>query len=276
MDKLLQNLQDDMEKGVYIASFRALIAMNEYIATTGNFIGDLDLRFEELFLNGTLYGNSTFFMENNTFMNWTQKMQEQAQQIGITMGFVVNNVTLYQDSAWAVKVRVNSSVSLSDTKGVAQWQAEEIVTTTIDINGFDDPLYAAYTGNAITKKINQTIYEGNYVTGNDTTNLELHMNKTLYTEFDRAPSFLMRFEGNISFTNSSPYGIESLVNKDEIAPYHSCPASTSSVDYLYWNCSSEQGFAVTGMPASFRMDNQTEINSSLRRPVKYEVDDLMT
>jgi hypothetical protein len=276
MDKLLLNLEKDMEKGVYIASFRALIAMEEYIANEGSFMDDLDLRFEELFLNGTLYGNSSFMMENNTFSNWTQKMQEQAQLMDITFGLAVNNITLFQDSAWTVKVMVNSSVSLSDTKGVAQWVSNKSVTATIDITGFDDPLYAAYTGNAIIKKINRTIYEGDYVTGNDTTNLELHMNNTLYTEFDRAPSFLMRFENNITYTNSSPYGIESLVNKDEIALYHSCPASTSSVDYLYWDCSSEQGFSVAGMPASFRLDNQSDFNSSLRRPVKYEVEGLMT
>ena len=146
MDKLLLNLEKDMEKGAYIASFRALISMEEYIANKGNFMDDLDLRFEELFLNGTLYGNSTFIMENNTFSNWTQKMQEQAQLMDITFGLAVKNITLFQDSAWTVKVTVNSSISLSDTKGIAQWTSNKSVTATIDITGFDDPLYAAYTG----------------------------------------------------------------------------------------------------------------------------------
>ncbi|MFQ5475363.1 MAG: hypothetical protein ACE5DM_06030, partial [Candidatus Nanoarchaeia archaeon] len=115
-----------------------------------------------------------------------------------------------------------------------------------------------------------TPYENDYVSGSDVTNLEIHLNSTYYAESDAAPSFMMRFEGDL---NSSEYGIESLVDKQEVGTYFPCPAGTTNTDYLYWQCSSVNTWGVTGMPSWFYLDNQTV--DSEGRLEKYEVEGLV-
>ena len=169
-----------------------------------------------------------------------------------------------------IGVTVDVTVVLSDPQNIARWAKRYNVTSTFSIDSFEDPLYTVKTGNAVTKRITQTIYEGNYVNGGDTTNLELHMNNTFYTTSNASPSYLMRLTGDF---NSSPYGIESLVNKEEISTYWPCSAGTSNVDSLYFRCASASTWTVTGMPASFYLDNET--TGSVKRHVKYQVGGLV-
>lgn len=271
MDSFIKDLDDDIEKGVKVAGYRSLLGMTNYVIGSMSFLDDAEQRFEELFYDGTIYGQESFVMINNTFINWTQKMGAQANLIGLNVSFTSNSFNVQHTSPWYVQITTNVSAVVTDAKGVATWRKSYAVETAVSIEGFEDPAYTIKTGNGVTKMINRTIYDGNYVTGNDTTNLGKHMNQTLYTAFEGSPSFLMRFEGDF---NESEYGIESLVNKQEVDMYYPCPAGTSNVDSLYWQCSSVSTWNVRDMPSWFYIDNQTA--DAQTRHEKYEVTNVLT
>ncbi|MFC1753261.1 hypothetical protein ACFL96_07695 [Thermoproteota archaeon] len=269
MENFIKDLEDDTEKGVTVAGYRAIVGMTNYVIDNMQFIDDVDQRFQELFYYGTIYGNSSFVMENNTFLNWTYKMEEEAEKIGIDVDLTLLYFNVKQTGPWSIEVTVNVSAELTDLRGTASWGKTYQVVVGIPIDGFEDPVYAVKTSNAVPKTINRTIYENDYVSGNDTTNLQLHMNGSYYTEFNASPSFFMRFEGDF---NASEYGIESIVNKEDVSIYWPCPEGTSNVDTLYWQCSSAQTWTVNNMQSWFYLDNQTGDEG---RHKKYEVSNLI-
>ncbi|MFH1400079.1 MAG: hypothetical protein ABIH41_01040 [Nanoarchaeota archaeon] len=67
---------------------------------------------------------------------------------------------------------------------------------------------------------------------NDTSGLQYHLNSSLYIPSRSAPSFIQRFEGDLT---PSPAGIESLVNLQVLAD-QGVPIDNnrSVVDYLYF------------------------------------------
>ena len=270
MDDFLKDLEDDMGKGIHVAGFRSVVGLLEFMTQNGSFIDDFDTRFEEAFMTGQVYNQSSFIIVNNTFTDWMDKMAAQAEQIGITVEFMVQDVTVDMVDPWDIGVTLDIVVMLSDPQNIARWSKRYNVTSTFSIISFEDPLYTIKTGNAVTKRINMTIYEGNYVNAGDTTNLERHMNRTLYAVSNASPSYIMRFTGDFS---PSPYGIESLVNKEEISTYWPCSAGTSNVDSLYFQCASTSTWSVSGMPSSFYLDNETV--GSTKRHVKYQVGGLV-
>ncbi|MFQ5474552.1 MAG: hypothetical protein ACE5DM_01820 [Candidatus Nanoarchaeia archaeon] len=269
MDNFLDDLGDDIEKGVQTASYHAIIGMTNYVVESLSYLDDSEQRFKELFALGTIYGNESFAMENNSFQDWTDKMRIEAEKIGVNVTFSIESLEVYPIDAWTLQVSTNVTVLSEDIRHIATWTRSYSISSNIPIEGFEDPFYAVETGNGVFKIINRTIFEGNYVVGNDTTNLQIHMNNTLYAGFNASPSFMMRFEGDM---NGSEYGIESLVDKLEISSYHPCPNGTSNTDILYWQCSLVNAKRVANMPSSFYMDNETGDEG---RYEKYEVGGLV-
>jgi hypothetical protein len=271
MNRFLREVDSDMENAIYIAAFRALISMEDEIATSGVFVNDTQDAFEELFLYGTLGGETAMLMENNTFPYWVVKINEQANAVGIALSVVVSDVEIYHTSPWNVRAAVNATVNISDSKSTAGWVREKDLFADIDIIGFEDPWYTVYTNNNIVKRINITVYDGNFTgAGSNTTNIRDHVEETMYANFTGAPSFLMRFEDDFG---PSAYGIESFVDKGEVGVYHACPTETSSVDSIYWQCNSSIGVFQVADWSGFRIDNETDASGNLTRLERYMMED---
>ncbi len=271
MNRFLQEVDTDMENAIYIAGFRALIGMEDEVINTGTFVTNTNTAFTELFLNGTINGQNSSVMQNNTFPYWLLMINAQANSVGINISLEVNNVSIHHQDPWTIRVEVKSNLTLSDTKSTASWNQIKYLYSDISIIGFEDPMYAVYTSNNVLKRINQTIYGGNFTGASiNTTNIRDHVANTLYANFTGAPSFLMRFENNF---NKSIYGIESFVDKSEVSPYHSCPTETSAIDSIYWQCDNLITVWQVANWSGFRLDNETDINLTLTRIPRYMMED---
>jgi hypothetical protein len=267
MNRFLGEVDSDMRNAIYISGFRALIGLEDYVSNTGTFVDSTLMSFRELFMNGTILGTNVSVMANNTFPYWIGKINEEANALGINISLNISEVDIYQVDPWSVRVLVNSTLVVSDSKATANWTQQKSLYSDILVVGFEDPFYAIYTGNNVVKRINMTVYDGNFTTvGTNTTNIRDHVAKNFYANFTGSPSFLMRFEGNF---NSSIYGIESLVDKSEISPYHACPTETSSVDSIYWKCNNSILVKSVQNWTGFRIDNETGIGNGTRRIDRY-------
>lgn len=246
----IKSAERDMSKGIYVASYRTILSFNDFINNNHAFIDDVNARFKESFLNGTVNGQSQNLMFNYTFTDWANKISAEADKVGIKFNFTINDIRLNQSDPWHVDVAVNTSFDIRDKKNTSYWTRNEYLTTEISIIGFKDPIYVFNAQG----KLNNSIIQSNiskFVVKGNVTNLMIHTNNSWYISHNDSPSFLMRFNGNLS---NSDAGIESLVNVDNYTSAGFSDKGRSIVDYIYFGTQSTTNYRVNNTPTWFKLD----------------------
>jgi hypothetical protein len=252
MDDFIGDLDKDLQRSLYISSHRSILSMIRHITDTGKFSKDVNSDFYTLIMNGTLNGTAQSLMENTTMTYWMTKMQLQSDAINIIVDFEVENITIYMADPWNVGVTLKITEFVQDLLGTASWNMSRQVDTTVSIIGFEDPIYSLKTSGKVLNTINKTTYT-HFVTGIDTSNLNSHNSYSYYLAWEMAPDFLMRLSGNLS---SSPNGIESMVNLDELQTAGLAIQQRSVIDYIYWGGQVVNSYQVNNTPSWFWIDDQ--------------------
>ena len=253
MNNFIYDVEKDVERGIYISGFRALMSMEQYITDRGVFLYDTDSCFKEAFLNGTINNSQMGLMNESTFINWTQRIKEQAIKLDIITDFSIDQIIIYQENPWAVNIAANITLNIEDVKKTASWQRPLYITTNISIQEFEDPLYVINSYGRVTNTIIKTTITDFIGPNNETTNLKIHVNNSYYLSSNTAPSFLMRLEGNLS---NSSYGIESLVNLEEFQTQEVPTRERSVVDYIYFGDQTTTNYNIKDMPSWFKLDGE--------------------
>ncbi|MBR9700032.1 hypothetical protein GOV09_06240 [Candidatus Woesearchaeota archaeon] len=232
MNSFINDIEHDIERGLFISSMRSLIGMTEYVAENGTFYTDFEASFNEAIFNGTADGMPLNLTFNSHFGTWMEKVTDIGSKLDLRITTAGMKVVPFHDDPWRLKVTVIGTINITDRKGLASWKRVLNVTTALDIQDFEDPLYTIISSGKLT---NQVIATGvtDFVDGSDASNLITHANNSLYIASSSAPSFLMRFEGNLS---PSPYGIESIVDiptLQVVAPTL-YDGSSSTIDYIFF------------------------------------------
>src|SRR3989338_145302 len=236
MNRFVKDMQEDMENAIFIAGFRAILSLEDYMMKYDRFMGQEDspnlaTGFKSLFLNGTIITGvateTVGLMKNNSFRNWTKRMEMQADKTGILLGFTINDVTISHSEPWMVDVSVDLRIKVNDTKGTASWEINKVFTKKINISAFVDPLYLVNNNGLVNNTMTVTTVNPSA----SSSDLNTHLINSYYIEHSDAPSYLMRFENNLG---SSTHGIESLVNSQERINAGLSALDRSAVDYIYF------------------------------------------
>ncbi len=263
MDTFIENLNNDIEKAMYIAAYRGLIAMEEEISTQGAYFNDSGKVFKEAFYNGTIDGENKTVLNSSSFSDYLQSVNITADEIGVNLNINVENISLYHKDPWHVTVKIEFLIHLQDRRGLASWEFTKVKETQVPVTNLRDPVYTVGSNGKfpnVIEKTNITRFINDTNNANDTTNLMLHTNNSFYIQSDQAPSYAMRLEGNF---NSSPNGIESLVDIDELQSQGlSVKTDRSIVDHVYFQ-NNVSGYNlcdnVINTPTWFKIDeNHTE------------------
>ncbi len=233
MSNFINDLEKDIDKAIFIVGFRSLLSLEDYMMEYDRFFNDpaipptpsLNNAFEEIFQYGTINSEKMSLMENNTFINWTTKMKDQAKKTDINLDFTINDVTISHSSPWLVDISVNLRINVGDKKNTASWTINKAFTKKMNITGFVDPLYLVNNDGKVNNTIRKT------TVSDFATQLPTHALNSYYVEHTDAPSYLMRFENNLG---SSPYGIESLVNSQKRIDKGLPALDRSAVDFIYF------------------------------------------
>ena len=129
-NNFIEDLENDLEKAIFIVGFRSLLSLEDYLMDKNDpielskFFGtDLGITlndaFDEVFRLGTINSEKMILMENNTFLNWTEKMKEQANKTDIVLDFTINSVTISQSEPWKVDISVNLKINVQDKQNIA-------------------------------------------------------------------------------------------------------------------------------------------------------------
>jgi len=252
MDSFLHSIEKNLERQMYISGFRILFLAENEITTSAEYI-DVEEFFNEGFFNGTVNGIPNDILIGATYEDLINSVNDKANKINAEVKMSDYVFEIGQDDPWHVKFSISFDFVMSDLQDLAKWEKTQNITAFIPIAGFQDPIYILNTGAQVSRTINQTIYEGNYVNAGDVTNLSLHVEKGYYAANSNAPSFLNRLEGNFT---GDVNGIESFVKIPEL------PGSVETktcIDYFYFSSSNPSASTVTGMPSWFRIDDGHKI-----------------
>ncbi len=252
MNNFVKDVEQDLQKGIYIVSFRAFLGINQYITSNGTFLNNTKQDFNELFLNGTINNQEISVMRNSTFPDWVNRIQSEAEKIDIITNFTVNEATPIQEDPWYVTVRVNIDFKIEDEKQTSSWEINKQLKINISIDSLEDPLYVINSYGRLTNTIRASPFQ-DFVTGNDHENLLTHLNESYYIATNMSPNFLMRLEGNLT---SSESGIESLVNIQEFIDQGLSIEDRSAVDYIYFGEQTTTNCRTNQTPSWFKLDSE--------------------
>ena len=252
MNNFIKDIEEDLQKGVYIASFRALLSMSQYTTSNGTFIDDVEETFNELFLDGTMNSQEVSLMTDSTFTDWVEKIQQEADKIDIIANFTVNEVTISQEQPWRIKVNADIDMEVKDKKQTSSWSINKDIKTNISIVGLEDPLYVINSYGRVINTIRISPFE-HFVIGSNIDNLLVQINESYYITTNMSPTFLMRLEGNLV---SSEIGIESLVNLQEFKDQGLTTKDRSAVDYIYFGNQTTINRRINNTPSWFKLDEE--------------------
>src|SRR3990167_934887 len=81
----IKDVERDLNNGIYIAGFRSLLSLNQFIANNGTFLDNVNDRFKESFLNGTIRQQPLSLMKDSTFTDWANKISVEANKVDIKL-----------------------------------------------------------------------------------------------------------------------------------------------------------------------------------------------
>lgn len=247
----IKDVEKDIEKGAYIAGFRTLLSFNQFVSANGTYIDDVNSRFRESFLNGTIKQQPLSLMKDSTFTDWANKISAEAEKIDIIFAFTVNDVELNQSDPWSVDIGIDLNLDIRDKRNTSYWNRNRHLASKISIAGFEDPLYVVNSKGRVSNTIAQSNIT-NFVVNGKVDNLMIHANNSYYISNASAPSFLMRFEGNLG---NSSNGIESLVNLAEFQQQGLALKDRSVVDYIYFGTKATANYRINATPEWFKIDS---------------------
>lgn len=254
LDHYLKSIEKNLERQLFTSGFRAIFLAEDEIASKGEFIQNFTLFFNEAFFNGTVNGVPKEIMNGATKDYLIDSINSRAKKINAELNIENVSVRLYQAEPWHVTFNFSFYIKIKDNSNLVKWERKQDVITKVPIIGFEDPLFLVYTKSKVSRQINKTIYEGNYVVGTNVSNLKSHVYNGYYAENPSAPSFLKRLEGNLS---ADPQGIESFVFLPDLDKQGIPVLQKSTIDYIYFSSNSPEHYGVSGMPSWFRIDSQS-------------------
>ena len=248
MNSFINSIEQDLERKLFIAGFRSLFTFENKIIETGVYISNINASFQEMFFNGTLNTQSQPIMLGATFSDIVNDMQTLGNKIAINVTLTNPKANIDQIDPWNVRIVLSGDFAVRDDGNLSSWNTMLTATGLVPSYYFDDPVYIINTESLIVAKFNQTKY-----TSFNSASLLDHTTKQYYKASAQAPSFLDRFEGNLAA--NSIYGIESLVDIQNLQSKGLQTQEKSIVDYIYFSSSNPSFCHVAGMPNWFYLDN---------------------
>jgi hypothetical protein len=193
---------------------------------------------------------------------------------GILFNVTVLNITLWQTDPWHLLVNYTLELNVTDGRAMARWSVNQTLVGTIPIADIRDPLYSVNTNGRLQRTIrptNATLFVDDTGNRNDTTALQIHFNNSLYAALGRGPKILDRFA---NITNDSVYGIESLVDINELATQGIAAHSAATVvDYKYFNGTPVVATAcnIQNLPARIKFDSTDLVRYNIAGTLNYTI-----
>lgn len=265
-NNFIKSMELDASRAVYISSYRTLVALTDYVASSRSYIRGINshgnnITIDSVFADALFNGSLTYSMDfpgsegilaNASLKDWQEKSVNLAKATNLDLSFEdINSSQLLvtQTDPWSIVISIPVNYNLSDPVSGVKWMRNTRINTSVPIlNNFEDPLYVIEFGPACGNKILKNPYQAlvNY-TGSlpcNATNLTQFFNidgkGSMYVASTTSPSYLNRLRGNLTCLRTGdrsgchdPYGIESLINPSKWGDCGLVNGSSTIVDFRY-------------------------------------------
>ncbi len=251
MNNFVFSLEKDISRQGYISGYRAILSLESYITTNGNFLTNSQDSIKETILNGTINGVKVNLMEGYKLSDWNSRIQDFGNKMNLFINYSLKDVIVMQDDPWNIRIDMEIELLIKDRGNLATWNKTEIISSKVEVTNFEDPFYIVNTNGLVANKITKTIYIP-FVQATNVSNLSSHVENSYYINSTTGPSFLDRFEGK---TSPNPNGIESLVYLPALSSQGVSIKDKSVVDHIYFSDNNPDSRNIAGMPSWFKLDD---------------------
>ncbi|MFH0860475.1 MAG: hypothetical protein V1921_04690 [Candidatus Altiarchaeota archaeon] len=161
---LINDLKEDMRRGIVIFGRRAAIYSIDQVITSGTALGDYSFNctemcgvdcnafdfsmngseaaIAELALCGTFHGENVTYMLNHTLSEWVSRINVAGSNMNFEVNITLANITVVQNDAWNFAVIVDTIIDVSDDSGLCYYRGDMVsIESFSSILGLEDVLY---------------------------------------------------------------------------------------------------------------------------------------
>lgn len=265
-----KNIEDDVERAIYIVGRRALIAADEYVVTNGTTLPTPIDKIKVLMQDGTLNGQSNGAMVGNTLGSWIDAINNNAKNTSFNLTLIITGLDVRPYDSFNIKFMTNVTINITEKTGKIRIDKSFEKWTIVSIEDFEDPLAALRTSGNYRVPIKKSLWISNPTLEN----LVNAITNDTYFPSKNGADFLSRLEGSTT-TNyqalapGATIGLEHFVNIPKLQSIEisqGLPSGTyvksgkTLVDHLYWDLGAHPGTCVTdaNIPSWFRIDNEDD------------------
>jgi hypothetical protein len=152
-----RSMETDFGKALVTSGKRAMIAGDDYVVMNGMPMSDAVSGLKELMQNGTLDGNESLLMINNTLSNWTAKIIAVPVNFNVNIGF--SDLDIVGNSSFYIRASARINVSVADELDIARIdRINQYYETLIPVDGAEDTIFTLKTNGIITRIIRISPY----------------------------------------------------------------------------------------------------------------------
>jgi len=137
-----KSIENDFYRALDIATKRALLAMISYIVESGSGVDDSVARLRELMINGTIFGNESYIMKNNTLTDWIKKINN--KDINFNLNLSYSNLT-FSIKYYTLTVSSKFLLNISSKLGNMYLAREKYIPVNVSLLGLEDPSFPLHT-----------------------------------------------------------------------------------------------------------------------------------
>ncbi|MBW3003836.1 hypothetical protein KY337_04690 [Candidatus Woesearchaeota archaeon] len=276
----LNNLLVDIQTNYLDMLLRAKAEQGLNAAIEHVYESNDELDVDDALYSVLVYGNisNVYYLEDETLNDSLQDLHDFIQETSAAdFSFEINNITVEELDTWHVNVKLNLTLSLGSE--LAIWQRQILVNSSVNVLGFDDPLYKRF---GLNRTLNNTFSDLETTDFQvkakwpDIERFEEMYDEGLFAPNDRAPSFLDRLSG--AYEKASDFGYESFFNLSDAVHVEGLPGYDldNHVDHLFEENrflfefkDDFDGFIIH----SSRLDDYNLCDASLVQPLRIGVDE---
>ncbi len=162
MNDLYDNIIRDAGKTLDIIAKRAISISTSNVIGDGVALTNADEVIEELMMNGTFNGTEEEMMENSTIPDWSGNMEDIGDLKGYYLSIDFRDLEVKAYDSFNLLVESDLTINITDKNNVASIVRNYTASQVVSVSGFEDALYPLNTNGMITRKIDESPYEGNF------------------------------------------------------------------------------------------------------------------
>lgn len=252
LNSFVSSVETDIPRHLYISGYRTIFVLQQYTIDQHQYITNFSDSVNEVFFNGSLYGEQKALMDDGKFSDILYSLNSNANKINAQVYLLNPRVNITQEDPWNIKITLNTTIIVEDKTGLAKWNRSATFESLVPIENFIDPIYNVETSGKVATKLQKTPYSI-FVSGSNYSNLTNHFQNSYFVESSSAPNFLKRLQGDFS---ADVNGIESIVYPQELSDMGIFVKYKSLIDYIYFSDSNPQAYSVPGV-SNLILDNQS-------------------